>query len=127
MSHEHEEDIHQEHTLLIDPCYDDPELYFGYDTAGNIIALDREENPYAEESIRVFHLDLRRLCRERRKAMKRAVSFVKLIAKCEREGPKGVARGLRMMLEEMKSDESEYAGVARFVAENSENFFGESS
>lgn len=120
----HEEDIHQEHTLLIDPCHDDPELYFGYDTEGNIFALDREENPYAEESIRVFHLDLRRLCRERRKIFRRTATVLKIIEGLQRDGAdnKDALKMSKELLLEMISNGGEHAGVARFVKKSKKVF-----
>lgn len=107
------DDICEEHTLLIDPCYDDPEWYFGYDTEGQILAL--EGNPYGEKSINVFNLNRRRLVRRRRRRIIRVARLLALVSKWEEEGEEEVARDFRGVLQDFTADESKYAGAARFI------------
>ena len=70
--------VRAEHTLLIDPCFDDPAHYLGYDPTGQIFPLG--DNPYGEATIDVFHLLRRRLTNAQRKIIEMVTGVMKLIA-----------------------------------------------
>ena len=118
----HNSDIYGEHTLLIDPCYDDPEWYFAYDPHGQIFSLG--DNPYGEETIEIFHLKRRRLRDARRGIIKLTSEFVKKIKKAQSNGNDDAINDLEDLLQNFIADNSQYAGVARFVVNNAENFEG---
>ncbi len=73
-----DDDIYAEHTLLIDPCYDDPESYLMYDPFGQVFPL--KDDPYGERTIDVLHLERRRLRDPRRKTVQEVILRLKLIA-----------------------------------------------
>jgi uncharacterized protein (TIGR02646 family) len=110
-----------EHTLLIDPCYDPPEVYLGFDATGQVFSLNG--NPYGEATIRVFRLWRRRLRDLRREKLVGVVAILKLILKYAGEGNQGVVEDLRDLLNAEKSDDSQFAAVARYVEDNPA-FFG---
>ncbi len=113
------DDVHAEHTLLVDPCSDDPEEYLGYDPTGQIFSLN--DNPEGEKTINIFHLFRRRLKVCRRKTVKTVTTVMKLIAKFAIEKP-SVAEDLNALLESMQAGESQYAGVTRYVAKHPAEF-----
>ncbi len=115
------DDFRREHTLLIDPCYDDPQDYFGYDPKGGILAL--ESNPYAEKTIEVCHLQRRRLRRERAKVISCAVPVLRLIRKAKQKKNVQVVKALQEFLNNtIIGDDCYYAGVARFTRDNPDVF-----
>lgn len=115
----HKDDIYQEHTLLIDPCYDDPKWYFFYDTEGQVFSL--KENPYGQKSIEVFNLNRRRLCKRRRKKVKRVIRMIELIREWEASGQEDAVADFKDLLRDLMKDESEYAGAVRFIEANLES------
>lgn len=115
-------DVYEEHTLLIDPCYDDPEWYLAYDPHGQIIPLG--DDPYGEKTIEIFHLKRRRLRDARRKVIKLTSKFVKKIKKARSNGNNDAVNDLEDLLQYHIADDSQYAGAARFVVNNAENFEG---
>lgn len=116
-----DDDIYQEHTLLIDPCYDDPEWYLAYDPFGDIIPLG--DNPYGEMTIKIFHLKRRRLRDARRSVIKLTSEFVKKIKKARSNGNSDAVDELEDLLQcHILADNSRYAGAARFVVHNAEYF-----
>jgi len=117
-----DDDIYQEHTLLIDPCYDDPEWYLVYDPHGQIHPL--EDNPYGETTIEVFHLKRRRLRDARRGVIRLTSKILAKIKKAKSIGNDDAVNDLEDLLQYMLGNDSPYAGAARFVVNNAENFEG---
>ena len=121
-----DDDIADEATLLIDPCYDDPTDYLGHDPVGNIFAL--ADNPYGEETIEVLHLGRRRLRDNRRRVMQRVVSILKAIRKVQQANDpdmQEVLDNLSLLLSEFIADDGEYAGAARFVVDHLDVFLAD--
>ena len=120
MSHNDTDHLLDEHTLLIDPCYDVPEDYLGFDPIGQVFSL--EGNPYGEATITVFNLRRRRLRVLRYVKVRSAVDILKLARKYEHEGNDAVASDIRALLDDDKSDSAEFAAVARYIDRNPEAF-----
>lgn len=115
-----EDDVYAEHTLLIDPCFDDPEDYLAYDPTGQIFSLN--DNPYGEKTIDVLHLSRRRLKDYRLETIK-AVTFVaKLVASNIATTNPGAANDLKAYLKDLQTAKSQHAGVARYVATHPAEF-----
>lgn len=120
----HNQNIKKEYTLLIDPCYDNPEWYLGYNPKGEIFALD--DNPFGDKSIEVYNLKRRRLVTRRKKIMKstiRALRFIKILRKNKLVNREALGEAREVLLE-LISDEAEHAGVARYVKNNPDIFLG---
>ncbi len=113
-------DVHAEHTLLVDPCFDDPEDYLAYDPTGQIFAL--KKNWYGEKTIEVFHLYRRRLRELRQGTVITVVRVMKLIGTVAIGTNVGAAEDLQAWLEEFQASDSEHAGVARYVAKHPVEF-----
>ncbi|MBW8038368.1 MAG: hypothetical protein FVQ85_00015 [Planctomycetes bacterium] len=120
-----DDDIYEEATLLIDPCYDDPEWYMAYDPQGQVLAL--EDNPYGEKTIEVFHLKRRKLRDARKVIMDFTIHFLEKIKEAKSQGNEDAVGFLEELLEELLSASSEYAGVVRFVLNNSAVFLADNS
>lgn len=118
-------DIYEENTLLIDPCYDDPEWYLKYDPHGQILSID--DNLYGEKTIEVFHLDRRRLRDARKIIVDFTVHFLEKIREAKSRGNEDAVGFLEELLEKLLSASSEYAGVVRFVVNNSAVFLADNS
>jgi hypothetical protein len=114
------ENLLHEHTLLIDPCYDDPEDYLGFDLSGGILSVDG--NPYGRKTIKVFNLKRRRLRDLRLTKVRRIVKILKLKRKYEQDGNDAVAEDFGALLEDEKVDTEEFAAIARYVDRNPEVF-----
>ncbi len=121
MSPDHDNDQPlTEHTLLIDPCYDDPEYYLGFYPSGGVFSLD--DNQYGESTIKVFNLKRRRLRDLRLEKVITAVSILKFIRKYEEVGNDAAVSDFRSLLDEERSDSSQFAAVARYIDRNPEAF-----
>lgn len=118
-------DIYREHTLLIDPCYDDPEWYLGYELNGQIFALDG--NPYGDKTIEVFHLKRRRLRDARKKTIEWVIRFLRKIKKAESRGNDEAVKDFKELLQILLEESSKYVGAARFIENNFSSFLGEDS
>ena len=114
------DDVYAEHTLLIDPCFDDPEDYLGYDPTGQIFSLN--DNPYGEKTIDVLHLSRRRLTLFRREIVQMVRVVLKLIANVAIAANASAAKDLKAFLENIQTGKSQHAGIARYVAENPAEF-----
>jgi len=111
-------DHHAETRLLIDPCFDDPEEYLGYDPYGQIFSV---KNPLGIKTIEVFHLYRRPLNKFRRQMIE-AVTVVMKIIDSAVGASNGVADDLNAFLEKMKAGGLPHAGVARYVANHPTQF-----
>lgn len=116
-----EHDLDRERRLLIDPCIDDPEEYFGYDPFGRILSL---KDPQGSKTIEVFHLSRRRLNDSRREVIAVAGKVTKLIAKLEVSATDAAVADLNDHLEGMQRGRCQHAGVARYVANHRAEFGG---
>jgi len=115
------QDVRRESTLLIDPCYDNPEDYLGYDINGQIFAIDK--NPYGAKTIEICHLKRRRLRNARKKKLIAAVDLIKTIRKFRGEGNTAAARAFEnFMRKHLVADTCKYAAVARAVRRDPEAF-----
>ncbi len=110
------DDYINEHTLIIDPCYDDPELYFGYNRLGEIISL--EDNPYGEETIQVLNLKRPALTKARLEKLKVVKTILEGINDFKQERNQKGIDTLSIILEIYKSDDHEYAGLVRYMAKH---------
>lgn len=120
LSHKGTDHLLDEHTLLIDPCYDDPEEYLGFDLFGQVFSL--EDNPYGNSTIKVFNLARRRLKDWRRVKVRSVIDILKLARKYEQEGEDAIASDIRALLDDDKSDSAQFAAVARYIDRNPEAF-----
>jgi len=120
----HNEDIKKEYTLLIDPCYDNPEWYLGYNLKGEILALD--DNPFGAKSIEVYNLKRRRLVKRRIKIVKSTIRVLRLMKILRNNNPvnREALEEAKEILQELVSDEAKHAGVARYVKDNPDDFLG---
>ena len=111
------DDVRAERTLLIDPCFDDPEEYFGYDPTGAMFSLS--DNPYGEATLEALHLSRRRLrvCR----LLQLKIAEGALRAATRATDPAAIDE-LRMLLDRLQSDEAEFAGLVRYVVTHPTQF-----
>lgn len=109
-----EDDIDREHTLLIDPTYDDPAWYLGFDPKGNIFALD--ENQYGDKTIEVFNLKRRSLVRARRILLNNLDKSLSSVDKLPLDS-KTKLEFKRELLINNSRDKDKYAGMVRQYAE----------
>ena len=114
-----DDDLSAEARLLIDPCEDDPEDYFGYEPNGRVFSLGSA--PKGETSIGVYALNRKRLVDHRRKVWGETVQLLRAIRHQENDGNNAVAAILREMLED-RIERGEHAGLVRFAEKNSEVF-----
>jgi uncharacterized protein (TIGR02646 family) len=106
------DDLARETTELIDPCGVDPEQFLSYDPLGGISSL--QDNPQGKATIRVFHLDRRRLKDARREVISMVTSLAKLAVGIP--GPPEAVSELRALLSREQGGAAPYAGLARYVA-----------
>ena len=112
-----EDDLCREQKLLIDPCIDDPEEYFGYDPFGSLISL---RDPHGCKTIEVLNLNRRRL-----KAFRREVISVVVALGPVTPGDSSSSRReaiIATVLEKLTRSDSAHAGVARYVASRPHEF-----
>ena len=107
------DNIYDEHTLLIDPTYDDPNWYLGFDPKGDIFALN--ENQYGEKTIKVFNLKRRRLKTARQNHLKMINESLEVIDEFVLDNNKQKAK--RAFLQVQAQDDKPYAGMVRCYAE----------
>jgi uncharacterized protein (TIGR02646 family) len=115
-------DILKEHTLLIDPCSDNPERYLGYEPDGQIFSLGK--NPYGEKTIEVFHLKRRRLRDARKFQIRLVTKVLGKIKKAKSKNNRRAARDFADLLTDLCAEDSKYAGAARFVKSHRDIFLG---
>lgn len=113
-------DVYAEHTLLIDPCFDDPEDYLGYDATGQILSLDY--NPYGQKTIEVLRLYRGRLRDSRRDTLKAVLLVMKLLASSLTASNAGAAADLQAWLVVVQASESQHAGLARYIVKYPSEF-----
>lgn len=107
------DDIDREHTLLIDPTYDDPAWYLSFDPKGHIFALD--ENQYGDKTIEVFNLERRPLIRARRTLLNNLNKSLSVIDKTSLDS-KEKLEAKKELLKINSRDEDNYAGMIRNYA-----------
>ncbi len=112
------DDLSLEKPLLIDPCDpdEDPEAHFTFDIHGQIQARSKNDRR-ARETIRICHLQRRRLRDDRSRVLAAVIKIVELIGKAKAKGEAGLELGLRELLEESYlSPSAPYAALSRAVA-----------
>jgi uncharacterized protein (TIGR02646 family) len=115
------QNVRREKTLLIDPCYDDPEDYLSYDLEGQVYALDN--NPYGRKTIEICHLQRSRLKAARKAQLDTAVTIIKSLRKAQRNGNRAAINDLRRIIRtHLMADSCPYSAVARAVWRDPEAF-----
>ena len=112
--------IYREHTLLIDPCYDNPEDYLTFGVDGQPVSIGN--NPYGEATITVFNLRRRRLKNARLKLIELASRMMENVRTLEDAGNAQEAARWKEALVFLSSDDQQYAGVVRAVISDPEAF-----
>ena len=113
-----EQDLHRERPVLLDPCdpNEDPEAHLSYDSRGQIHPR-RADDRRAQATIRILHLNRRRLRKDRMRIQRQVVKILGILAKAERDAP--VAADVQELLsEEYLTANAIHAGVARAVVED---------
>lgn len=109
-----DDDLKREKRLLLDPCEDRPEDHLRYTVDGQVVATAGSRK--GETSIKVFHLERRRLRDQRRNKVQAVVDLLKIIRKHEADGNGEAVRDFRDYLKTwFLADSREYAAVARAV------------
>jgi len=111
-----DDDLSTEHTFLIDPCAEDPEAYLGFDAFGNILSID--DNIYGEETIRVFHLDRRRLKDLRYEKVVVAAETLKALIRAKGRGDTEAETDFRNLLDFFQASDRQFSAVARYVEQD---------
>jgi uncharacterized protein (TIGR02646 family) len=113
----------REQPLLIDPCRPDAEGRFAYGPQGDIRPSAGGDRA-AAETIRICHLERRRLRDARARVILRAARIVARIEEARRSGNADAVRLLGQALDLCASETEPYAGVARAVRRDPEAFAG---
>ena len=108
-----DDDLSTEHTYLIDPCSENPEDYLGFDATGQIFATG--DNIYGDETIRVFHLDRRRLRDLRSEKVYLTLETIRAMNRATERGDAEAVQDFRRLLDLIQSDTQQFAAVARYV------------
>ncbi len=108
------EALDREQPLLLDPCQDNPEKHLTYDILG-FIHPHSPGDLRAQETIRVCHLNRRRLRLERTRTILRVSKLIEIIQLVEDDGDSEVKQGLFLLLEDYTDASAVYAGAARAV------------
>lgn len=117
-------DLALEKSLIIDPCLDNPENYITFGLDGTPVAIDN--NPKGRTSIAVFHLDEDKLNRARQKIIAYYVRALKQLSRdieSSQNYPnnpryKELVKESEKELDNMTSNEAQFAAVARAVKKN---------
>lgn len=116
-------DISLEKPLMLDPNNkeDDPEKHFTYDIKGNILPVDKNDR-CAAETIRICHLDRRRLIDARLTIIIRARELIKRIKLAKSKNNNLAVTLLQETFEDMKSPKELYIGAIRAVERDPDAF-----
>ena len=118
-----EDDIDKEKRILVDPCADEPEKMFKYDHDGQIFPLTNMNKKKAEASIMIFNLRETRLRDDRKSKIKSLIGLLKLAEDLGNNGNEIPARRVIEIAKQMYlGDDSEYAGICRYVFNNPNSF-----
>jgi uncharacterized protein (TIGR02646 family) len=122
-----ESKLDEEEPLLLNPCKDvDCETYFRYDIKGHILAVDTEtpiKKKRAKKTIRICHLDRRRLREARGMELQRIIKAVKAHELAKENEDVDLIQVTRELVDLYTADSSPFAGMARFVDHNRHAFF----
>lgn len=111
-------DVKAEKRLLIDPCFDDPGDYLGYNPVGEVFSLG--DHPQGIATIDVLHLQRKGLKDRRREKADLVTTLIKVKRMCSHHP--GAVRKVDELFEKELSSESEYAGLARYIASRPSEF-----
>jgi uncharacterized protein (TIGR02646 family) len=116
----HTADPTLEQPLLLDPCRDRPEQFLTVDLRGKVLA--RDGNLRGETSIRVFHLNRRRLQRVRRGLAEKAIRIARNIRTLEQQGNAAGVKAFRETMTDFMDDNVPYSTVFRAVNDDPDAF-----
>lgn len=108
------DDLTKERPLLLDPCNDEPENFFTYDIHGQIYALN-ENDRIAAETIRICHLQRRRLRDDRARTIIRVYKLMQTIQDARKAENAEIEHRLNLLLDDFTAPSSLHAGAARTV------------
>ena len=116
-----DDNIEIEPTLLIDPCQDNPEKYLSVNPTGKIISINNNKRGWV--TISVLNLDRRLLVRSYKKTINTTRYFLSIAKDLENKGDLHIAgKILKIIKDNITSDNAQNAGVARAVMQEPERF-----
>jgi uncharacterized protein (TIGR02646 family) len=116
-----EDDIAREQPLLLDPCFDDPELSLRYSVGGDIEPAAGDSR--AEATIQILHLKRRRLRDRRKQHLDLVVLLLRRLNDFKEVGQTSLVEELERDLDEkVFADSAPFAGAARFVRRDPDLF-----
>lgn len=110
-----------EHPLLVDPCNSEPGKHFAYDIQGQIHPKEPNDRA-ASETIRICHLQRRRLRDDRARTILRVSKVIETIHLAKESGNRKIEQELNDILSGFLASSSIFAGAARAVNENPNAF-----
>lgn len=113
---DHNDDITREERLLINPCDDDPTVHLAYLPNGEMFAINGSR--LGQTSIDVFRLNLFRIKRSRRIALKALPDILELRKSAMQLGLAPVLAQLDAIVDTLTSDEAAFAGMTRYFVRN---------
>lgn len=116
----HTDDWKLEKPLLFNPCIDDPRTEFQFNPKGKIIEKNQSRRLIA--TIKICHLQRRRLRVKRQGIIDRTVEFIKTIRMAQQEKPSLVPTLENLMRQNVLEDICYFAAVARYVNQHPERF-----
>ncbi len=118
--------LNLEEPLLLNPCMDqDCEQYFRYDVKGYILVEESNSVPKqerAEETIKICHLNRRRLRSDRAKEIAKAIKAIESHELAKNSNNALLIKVTHELVELFTAADSQFAGAARFVTNNSHAF-----
>ncbi len=110
------DDLDWEHPLLLDPCdpSEDPEPHLTFDSRGRILPR-RPDDRRALVTIRILHLNRRRLRKNRMRVQIKVLKVLRILAAAQDSDRKIVTSLESLLAEEYLADHALYAGLARAV------------
>ncbi len=109
-----DDDITSEKRLLLDPCGDQPEDHVAFGADGGAIAI--ADDSQAKASIHVYHLNRRRLKKDRRLRIQQTVEVLRVVDELRAAGHHAPAgRLLDTVRDQFATDASPLAGVVRSI------------
>ncbi|MEM8713837.1 MAG: retron system putative HNH endonuclease [Planctomycetota bacterium] len=117
---DHHQSIGDEVPMLLNPTVDDPELYLTYAIDGSIQPI--EDDPFATETIRILHLNRRRLKLSRAAHIPLVSKAVRMLRMVEATQDPALIADATEVVEILCADDYIFAGVARAIREDLDAF-----
>ena len=115
-------DLDKEKPLLLNPCIDqDCETFFRYDIQGHILPAE-SGNLRAEKTIKICHLERRRLRQDRAELMRKVIKAVELHEMSLGLNNAELMQKTRELVDLFTTAISPFAGTAKFVDRNRHAF-----